>query len=135
MPNEHYYVMKVLYCTLIITIVLIQKVPCLEKRKKLQLQWIWLIYCMYLFLLKYSTWRKRFHKLFHFCKDIPSQSSKISCPRSQRLRGHSNFHIFKLLLFFVNTPKYLFSHDCSFKICEKPSKFSYSVCIVFSVSA
>ena len=25
---------------------------------------------------------------------------------------------------FVNTPKILFSPDCSFKVCEKPSKFS-----------
>ena len=29
-----------------------------------------------------------------------------------------------------NTPKYLFLPDCSFKICEKPSKFSKSVRVV-----
>ena len=36
---------------------------------------------------------------------------------------------------FVNTPKNLFSPDCSFKIHEKPSKFSESVRVVLSVSA
>ena len=48
--------------------------------------------------------QKRFHKLFRFCKDIRSLSSKIVCPRvmltlcqhSQRLGGHT------FLLIFVN---------------------------------
>ena len=30
-----------------------------------------------------------FHELFRFRKDIRLQSSKIACPRSQRLRGHA----------------------------------------------
>ena len=38
------------------------------------------------------------------------------------------FHIFKIIVIgFVYTPKYSFSPDCSFKICEKTSKFSKSV--------
>ena len=48
--------------------------------------------------------QKQFHKLFRFCKDIRSLSSKIVCPRvmltlcqhSQRLGGHT------FLLIFVN---------------------------------
>ena len=40
-----------------------------------------------------------------------------------------------LAIGFVNTSKYLFSPDCSFEICEKPSKFSKSVQVVFAVSA
>ena len=36
---------------------------------------------------------------------------------------------------YVNTPKYNILPDCSFKICDKPSKFSKSVCIVIDVSA
>ena len=39
------------------------------------------------------------------------------------------FHIFFLIVIvFVNTPKYLFSLDYSFQICENPSKFFESVC-------
>ena len=37
--------------------------------------------------------QKRFPKLFGFHKDIRSQSSKIACPRSQQLRGHTNFSL------------------------------------------
>ena len=55
--------------------------------------------------------RKQFCKLFCFREDIRSQRLKISCLCSKRAIG------------FVNTPKYIFSPDCSFKICEKPSSF------------
>ena len=37
---------------------------------------------------------KRFREIFRFCKDIPSQSSKIACPRSRRLHGHDYAKIF-----------------------------------------
>ena len=61
-----------------------------------------------------------------------------------RIRGHPNFSldmaVFKFLNYCywmcsVNTPKYLFLPDCSFNICEKPSKFSKSVCVFIDVSA
>ena len=89
------------------------------------------------FVLKDSIWphmnrQKRFSETSRFRGDIRSQSSKIGCPRSQRLRRHpmffiryGDFHIFKLLL-----SKYLFLPDCSLQICEKPSKFSKSVHVV-----
>ena len=90
---------------------------------------------------------KRFRKLFSFRKDIWSQRSKISkirCPCSQQLHEQQNFSldmaVFKFLNYCywmcsVNTPKYLFLPDCSFNICEKPSKFSKSVCVFIDVSA
>ena len=60
---------------------------------------------------------------FSFFEDIPLQSSKLACPQSCLRRGHTvfffrygGFYIFKILL--LNTPKYHFLPECSFKICE-----------------
>ena len=80
---------------------------------------------------------KIFCKLFRFPADIRSQSSKIRCPRSQRLRKHqklsSNFQTNAIGC--VNTPKYICLPYCSFKICENPSEHSKSVRIVIGLSA
>ena len=46
--------------------------------------------------------RKRFCELFRFREDIRSQSSKITCPRSQRLRRHSNFSLDTNIFIFLN---------------------------------
>ena len=77
------------------------------------------------------------HEPSRFCKDIQSQNSKITFQRSQRLRGHGIFslRVLKILIIaifwgFVNTTKYFFSYNCSFKMCEKTSKFA--VCMVVS---
>ena len=59
--------------------------------------------------------RKRFCALFRFREDIRSQSSNFSVD--------------------TDKPKYLFLPDCSFKICENPSKIFESVRGVLSVSA
>ena len=50
-----------------------------------------------------------------------------------QIRLFSNFLI--IAIGYVNTPKYRFLTDCSFKICEKPLKFSKSVQLVIDVSA
>ena len=98
--------------------------------------------------LKDSTWApyeqaKTVSRTFRFREDIRSQSSKNRCQRSQGLRGHPNFSldmaVFKFFQIIaigcVNIPKYIFLPDCSFKIFEKPSKFSKSVRVVIDVSA
>ena len=59
------------------------------------------------------------------------------------MRFSTNFSFDTDVFIFLNycywvckyTQENLFSPDCSFKICEKPSKFSKSVCLVLSVSA
>ena len=46
---------------------------------------------------------------------------------------YGRIHTFKLLvlgLYVVKTLMYLFSPDCSFEICEKPSKCPHSICRV-----
>ena len=87
------------------------------------------------------TGKNGFENFFYFHKDIRLQSLKIVCPHSHSLHGHAiflyteMFIIFKLLLHCIAcgyAPKKLFLSDCSFKICQKPSKFSYSVCVVLS---
>ena len=82
------------------------------------------------------TRRKRFHKFFSLREDIRLQNFKIACLRSQRLCGQANFS-FRLLLLglYTKLTKVPFFHDYSFKICEKPSKFSKSVHVVFVMSA
>ena len=97
------------------------------------------------FSLKDSTWAPYeqattvFCKLFRFREDIRLQSLKIVFLRSQQRGGHANFSLDTDIFIYLNycycvlnTPKYLFSPDCSFKICEKPSTFSDSVCVVVS---
>ena len=86
------------------------------------------------FGLKDSTWtlnerQKRFHEIFQFHGDIRSQSAKIGCPRGPRTPIFSSDTEMFLFLNYcywmcVNTYKCFFLTDCSFKICEKPSKFS-----------
>ena len=75
--------------------------------------------------------QKWFRKLFRFLEDIRSQSLKMASLRSQGLYEQTNFSLDTDIFIFlniafgcINTPKYLFSPDCSFKIFEKPSKFS-----------
>ena len=50
--------------------------------------------------------KKRFREIFRFRGDIRSQSSKIRCPRSQRVLGHLNFSLDTEIL---NTGYTLFS--------------------------
>ena len=62
---------------------------------------------------------------------IWSQSSKIPCPRNQQLQGHSIFSLglsnncywVCLYRMFKHT-QVPFLPECSFKICERPSKFA-----------
>ena len=93
---------------------------------------------------------KRFHlgpyeqaktvwQTFSYCEDIQSQSSKIACPRSQRLLRPMNFSLDTNVLIFLNYCFWVckhtqvpFSPDSSFKICEKPSMKFESVCVVLS---
>ena len=93
-----------------------------------------------IFLWKYSTWApheqaKTVSQTFLFSQRL--QSKKIACQHCQWLRRHAIFslgkgvlYLYRIAIGYLNTPKYLFSPDCSFKICEKPSKFSKSVSIV-----
>ena len=54
----------------------------------------------------------------------------IWAPHSQWLRRHAIF--FKIIVIgYVNPPNWLFFLDCSFNICQKPLKFSKSVCVVY----
>ena len=66
------------------------------------------------FCLKDSTWvpnerRKRFHEFFRLCKDIREQNSKITCPRSQRLRRHVNVSL--------DTDVFIFFNYC-YRVCK-----------------
>ena len=87
---------------------------------------------------------KRFCDLFRFREDIRLQSSKLACQRSRRLRGHGFLALGKvrLKIIFLNYCYWvhkhthiLFSPDCLFKVCEKPSKFAVGVRVVIVVSA
>ena len=59
---------------------------------------------------------KQFRGHFRFREDIRVQSSKISCPRIQRLRGNAILaldnppflFVQNIVIGFVNTPKYFF---------------------------
>ena len=74
--------------------------------------------------------QKRFRELFRFLKifDRKDRKSGVRVVNDYSL----DTDVFKFFNYIgcVNTPKYLFLPDCSFKICEKPSKFSRSVTVV-----
>ena len=46
--------------------------------------------------------QKRFRELFRFREDIQSQSSKIACPHSEWLRGHTIFSVYTEVFKFLN---------------------------------
>ena len=59
--------------------------------------------------------QKRFRKIFCFREDFQLQSSKIACPCSQRLRGHTIISLIQRFSYFliiaigcVNTFKFIF---------------------------
>ena len=62
--------------------------------------------------------QKRYCDLLRFCEDIRWQKLKIECPHN----FSSGTDVFNYC--------YWITHQSSFKICEKPSKFSKSVCVV-----
>ena len=62
--------------------------------------------------------QKRYRDLLRFCEDIRWQNLKIECPHN----FSSGTDVFNYC--------YWITHQSSFKICEKPSKFSKSVCVV-----
>ena len=87
------------------------------------------------FGLKDLTWApyeqaKTVLRNFWFRGDIWSQTSKIGCPHSQRLGRHpicyldTDIFIFFIIDIAMKYIQILFLPDCSFKICEKPSKFT-----------
>ena len=87
--------------------------------------------------------RKRFYELFRFREDIRSQSSKITCLRSLWLCacGQAHFTLDMDVFILLNYCYWVCIHthvpflpDCTFKICEKPSKFYENVWVVLSVS-
>ena len=98
------------------------------------------IFDHYFFCIEDSTWvhinrQQWFCELFRFCENIRSQGSKNEYAETQFFLD-TEVLIFKIIAVgFENTPKYLFSPECSFKICEKPSMFSESVRVVFSVES
>ena len=72
--------------------------------------------------------QKRFHELFHF-----HVFTKFKNPDIQIFLTVDTAVLDFLIIAIgcANTPKYILLPDCSFKICEKPSKFSKSVCVVW----
>ena len=87
--------------------------------------------------------RKRCHELFRFREDIRSESSKITCQRSQRLR-HANFSIDTDIFIFLNYCYWVCKHTqvplftwlflqnlwVALKNFRKCSRILVSVCIV-----
>ena len=71
-----------------------------------------------------------FCELFRFREDIQSQSSKIAWPRIRWLRRHANFSLGKGVSILLSYCYLVYKHIHSFKICEKHSKFSESICVV-----
>ena len=53
--------------------------------------------------------QKRFRDLFRFREDIRSQSSKIACLRSHRLRKHATFSL--------DTENFIFLNYC-YRVCK-----------------
>ena len=90
------------------------------------------------FDLGHMNRQKRVCKLFRFYFDIRLRSSKIVCPRSQRLQRHANFSLdnyshFKIIAIgFVNTPKNLFHLTVPLKSVRSLHSFSkvsaHSIC-------
>ena len=77
------------------------------------------------------NWPKQCRKLISFRKDFQAKSSKITCPHSCWRHGHTIFSLDKKVFIFLNYCYWVYKHtqvhflpDCSFKICEKPTKFS-----------
>ena len=103
-----------------------------------------------------GTVSRDFRPIFFFLKDsicAPNEQAKTVSQtfsfsmkifdRKVRLCRHENFSLDTNVFIFliiaigfvrVNTPKILFSPDCSYKICGTPSKFSESVRVVVDFS-
>ena len=74
-------------------------------------------------------------RTFSFAKifDCKVRKLHVSVVNDYADNRHANFSLdtdvfiflnYSIPIGFVNTPKYLFPPDCSFKNCEKPQKFS-----------
>ena len=90
---------------------------------------------------KKSTWApyeqaKTVSRTFSFSRRylIAKFENRISTRTRNFFYRFGRFHNFKLLLLGLLNTQVPFPTDCSFKICEKPWKFSKSVRVVLSVS-
>ena len=85
------------------------------------------------------NWQNGFAKFFDFAELFDRKVRKsgvrvVNDYTDDQFYLYTYMEIFIFLNFkYVNTSKYLFFPDCSFLICEKPSKFSKSVTYTFTL--